>query len=95
MSGVGELQRAWHPLPADPRVPSGAVVSGVGLEVGDGRAETERKGWSSVSVLGGGDADGSLEGWGSGPEWVACPPGSRTSYGRGTTLSLHCLPWTL
>ena len=30
---------AWHPLPADPWVPSGAVVSGVGLVVGEGRAE--------------------------------------------------------
>lgn len=88
----GGLQRAWHPLPADPRVPSGAVVSGVGLEVGDGRAEREQKGWNSVSVMGGGDEGGSLEGWGSGPEWVAGPPGSRTSYGHGTTLSHHYLP---
>ena len=54
--------RISHPLPADPRVPSGAVVSGVGLEVGDGRAEREQKGWNSVSVMGGGDEGGSLEG---------------------------------
>lgn len=83
----GGLQRAWHPLPTDPRVSSGAVVSGMGLEVGTGRAEREQKGWSSVSVLGGGDKGGSLEGWGSGPEWVVCPPGSRTSYGQYNTVT--------
>ena len=88
----GGLQRAWHPLPTDLRVSSGAVVSGVGSEVGARRAEREQKGWSSVSVLAGGDAGGSLEGWGSGPEWVVCPSGSRTSYGHGTTLSHHYLP---